>query len=301
MYFEKYGHYLVSQESTGTDTDHEQTTVGSGGTVTATTTGNSSPVAVGPHRRTAKTLRLTVRRRLPGNVRAYEMRRESRSVAMPGIFHDVRVGVKERAIVVVDRALMPLFRKIVSGWVGGSGEVNGSAVGGDGFDLSLVNVAAVELRKVESSQKTLASFFKGVSTPSMSSSGSSLQSKESLMDGASRDHFVPRTAVEVSNSGASEKGLAARLGIDWTVLMELPDDIRKEILSAKVKQDVSSTSVQVDAGAGLSVSNASNSNLMRGTERGGKGGDNGGKRKRGGTDGTVANRDGPLKRLWGGR
>ncbi|KND01317.1 uncharacterized protein SPPG_03129 [Spizellomyces punctatus DAOM BR117] len=83
-------------------------------------------------RRFARNVRLTIRRRQEGNIRAWSDDRESRSLPLPVSIFTHTTPSATRSQVLVDKTLLPLFRKMV---------------GDKPFDLTLLNIAAVDFKK----------------------------------------------------------------------------------------------------------------------------------------------------------
>ncbi|KAI8846226.1 hypothetical protein BC829DRAFT_491477 [Chytridium lagenaria] len=156
----------------------------------------------GPTRRIASQLRLTLRRRHPSST-SYNSHRESQSMPMPPDFHDSRRPSCDRANDVVDKALIPMLKRILSG---SKNPVSFPTVatGTPGFDITLLNVAAVKLREKEGER----------SVASMLKDGSWGRKKE-----------IEEDPIEME-----------KLGIDMETFGELPVNLRREILSAGVKQ-----------------------------------------------------------------
>ncbi|KAI8818957.1 uncharacterized protein EV422DRAFT_569235 [Fimicolochytrium jonesii] len=155
-------------------------------------------------RRHAKTLRLTIRRRQKGNVRAWMDDRESRSVPMPVEVWDARAEHKERARSVVTNSLMPLFRKMCNG---------------EPFDLTLLNIAAVNFEKGEV-DRDIRGFFGGEASVDANPASGTV--------GAAKMDDAPSTELRSSHP----RNGSALEDLDPDVLNELPDDIRNEIMAS---------------------------------------------------------------------
>ncbi|KAJ3044067.1 hypothetical protein HDV00_003171 [Rhizophlyctis rosea] len=150
-------------------------------------------------RRVVKQLRLTVRRRRKGNERSWFDDRESKTILAPVEMHDTELPIPTRATMLVDNTIFPLFKRIVSSppkdipW-------KDMLTPGDGFDLTLLNITASDLRK------------EGV--------GRSI-----------REFFSAAAQGEIEDEGERQARTLARLGIDQSVFEELPEEIRREILA----------------------------------------------------------------------
>ncbi|KAJ3113851.1 hypothetical protein HDU96_002848 [Phlyctochytrium bullatum] len=222
----------------------------------------------GPIRRVAHQLRLTIRRRdtpTPANRAAsqnpftppatdkkkgttpiiingstYFNNRESQTVPMPAEFHDFNRPADQRATEIVDQTLMPMLRRLLFG----TAHLPASAVFPPGlhdakmvgaspprFELTLLNVAAVKLKMREASgggERSIKSFFKpGPKTSDAMSPG------------------IKVTKTEVKEEPLGDVGLLLSaegdlqdLGIDAATFLELPEDLRIEILQDRWRQAV---------------------------------------------------------------
>ncbi|KAJ3417229.1 hypothetical protein HDV05_006435 [Chytridiales sp. JEL 0842] len=169
------------------------------------------------YRRKAKSIRLTIRRRIPGR-RAMMADRESKSGPMPVEFYDYSLSAKQRAEIIVDHALIPLLKRLLSplSTTTSGGPVKSAA--NDEWDLTLINVAAVDLKRGEPAYRSIASYF------------SNAPSKETIE--TKKTHEPPPTFIDES--------FLHRLDIDPLVWVELPPNIQAEIVranqSAKVQE-----------------------------------------------------------------
>ncbi|KAJ3052144.1 hypothetical protein HK097_006841 [Rhizophlyctis rosea] len=143
-------------------------------------------------RRVVRCLRLTIRRRRKGNERGWQDDRETRTCTAPVELQDANTPILDRATILIDNAVFPLFKRMVSV------PVKDLLTLGDGFDLTLLNISAVDMRK------------EGVSR-------------------SIREFMTAQPIGEVDEGERRERRLRS-LGIDLEVFEELPEEIRKEIL-----------------------------------------------------------------------
>jgi hypothetical protein len=115
---------------------------------------------------------------------------------MPVIFHDVTLPDTERAKSIVEKSLMPLLKKMLATNVDKQNQA---------WNLTLINVAAVDLKRGESTMRSIASYFLN-------------SSREIPSDGSA-------AAPTAHQFGA--------MGIDPLVWVELPEDVQREILQSQ--------------------------------------------------------------------